>query len=63
VIGLARMAARLAESRHPTGSRVMHWDVGAGPARRTVAECYPHVLRTTVEYYRIVDTLSRGGKP
>lgn len=66
MIGLARMAANLADARTKAyrerrGWGGIHFEIGANPARRdTAAEAgYP----ASREYYRIIDRITRGERP
>jgi len=67
MIGLARMAANLADARTARYRRRRHWggiDFARGyrPARRDTAQDarkYP----ASAEYYAIIDRITRGEKP
>jgi len=62
MLGLLKMAKDLAERR--TSGSMFHWDAGDSPLERRYVMEYPEcVYPCTREYYRILDSISRGEKP
>jgi len=66
MIGLARMAAHLADERtrkvrgeHYVGIQFER----SNPVSRVYANNYPKAAPASLEYYRIIDRLTRGEKP
>ena len=65
MLGLALMAARLAEKRVGYGPSEAEWtNLGTYmEPRRALRRWEPDELAFTREYYRIIDRISRGEKP